>query len=873
MRSRPVHYNLEHGFVNNWLVAGPQIIPTEEYHRDTKSGITQTPVERGPLDKGTFRVGNYAGSWNYYACREDHLVDHSRILTTRAYLRSWAYTQLVSKTDQPALLSLFVDGSAAVTCTADVWLNGEPVGFQEQTAASTASVQLKKGVNKILVRFDTKGTCGTDHRGGTDHRSGTDHRGDADMAVPHAMALAVQTTAAGERPTGSKAPKQSISVTIPTLIEAVDRRNKIEQMAAAAYIHQDVFEAGDQIRLKWPENLEQAVSGVVRLMTPTGKIYAEATVDGTPGDQLFLSYPYQIPAGPYRILIMPMAWEYYEHNMRITSEKHLWSMGRSTYSALPYDSYAQRRTEALTTASRNYEGLFAAIAHMALGQWTAVQTKPILQAAQDAHLLDILGILGMLYRYGNHEQFPKDLAQPLEQAVLHFPAVADSAGVPDPAAQETGAEDILFYTVEILAGQRYPEQTFPRSGKSGLWHREHGERLALAWLQQCGATGFSDWDSPASFAEYLTALSYLVDLSENDVIWDMAAVIMDKLLFTIAVNSFQGVFGSTHGRAGASIVKGGLLEPTSGITRLMWGAGILNHHIAGPVSLACMEKYELPSIITDIAAAQLNATDEMWDQECHGAAHNKVNKVTYKTPDGMLCSAQDYHPGEKGCQEHIWQATLGAAAAVFVTHPACSSAEDARRPNYWAGNAILPRVAQWKDTLLAIYQLPADDWMGFTHAYFPTHAFDEYVLRDRWAFARKGDGYLALMASQGFQMIRQGDYAFRELRSTGKNPIWLCQLGSAAQDGSFSAFQEKVLAQPITFDNQGVSCTTIRGEKLSFGWQGSFLRNGQEQPLAGFKHYANPYTQTDYPCEQMDIQHGENIMRIAFGELAGGETS
>ena len=29
MRVRNVHYNLEHGFVHNWLVAGPQAVDVE----------------------------------------------------------------------------------------------------------------------------------------------------------------------------------------------------------------------------------------------------------------------------------------------------------------------------------------------------------------------------------------------------------------------------------------------------------------------------------------------------------------------------------------------------------------------------------------------------------------------------------------------------------------------------------------------------------------------------------------------------------------------------------------------------------------------------------------------------------------------------
>ena len=96
--------------------------------------------------------------------------------------------------------------------------------------------------------------------------------------------------------------------------------------------------------------------------------------------------------------------------------------------------------------------------------------------------------------------------------------------------------------------------------------------------------------------------------------------------------------------------------------------------------------------------------DEMWNRERHvgdtalwtasGSLGDEVNKVTYKTPDYMLSSAQDYHPGEKGFQQHIWQATFGPAAVVFVTHPPCMSEEGSHRPNFFHGNVILPLVAQ-----------------------------------------------------------------------------------------------------------------------------------------------------------------------------------
>jgi hypothetical protein len=302
----------------------------------------------------------------------------------------------------------------------------------------------------------------------------------------------------------------------------------------------------------------------------------------------------------------------------------------------------------------------------------------------------------------------------------------------------------------------------------------------------------------------------------------------------------------------------------------MWGTGTFNHHIAGTVSLACMERYELPSMVSDIAGS---LPEEIWSRERHAVADaaREVNKVTYKTPDGMLCSAQDYYPGQQGRQEHIWQATLGTTATVFVTHPACTSEDESRQPNFWAGNAVLPRVAQWKDALIAVYQLPEDDRMGFTHAYFPTYAFDEYLLRQGWVMTRKGNGYLAIMAQRGLDLTKHGYYALRELRSYGRNNIWLCHMGRAALDGDFSSFQEKILALHVKFADAQVRFNTLRGEVLSFGWQGPLLRDESEQPLSGFHHYENPFAASEFPSRQMEVRYGDGLLRLNFESVPNSQ--
>jgi len=163
-----------------------------------------------------------------------------------------------------------------------------------------------------------------------------------------------------------------------------------------------------------------------------------------------------------------------------------------------------------------------------------------------------------------------------------------------------------------------------------------------------------------------------------------------------------------------------------------------------------------------------------------------------------------------------------------------------------------------------LHNLPEDDWLGFTHAHFPVYMFDAYEVRDNWAFARKGDGYLALYASTGLSLVKRGPAAYRELRAYGRETVWVCQMGRAAVDGSFETFQNKVLESALDVQGLTVRYTTLRGETLALGWEGAFLRDGEEQPLSGFKHYENPYCVAELPASEMDIRFGDYVMRLVF---------
>lgn len=113
------------------------------------------------------------------------------------------------------------------------------------------------------------------------------------------------------------------------------------------------------------------------------------------------------------------------------------------------------------------------------------------------------------------------------------------------------------------------------------------------------------------------------------------------------------------------------------------------------------------------------------------------------------CAVEDYRSGLPGLQEHIWGATLGPETQIYVTHAANSSTSSSARPNAWADNRILPRARQFRDVVLALYRIPPDDPMGYTHAWFPLSTLDSREQRGVWTIGRKGGGTVAWPARAG----------------------------------------------------------------------------------------------------------------------------
>jgi hypothetical protein len=799
-------YPLADGFVDHWLILGPCDSPAE----DAPPAQSPLPDFSAPVELDRFDCGSQRLFWIVERCQPDHLLDWSGFLPVYSHRRGWAFVQIESPIAQ----------TAAFQCTATapvtLWLNQAPIlneNASEDAADSLprtveVSADLQPGINRILVRVDRVGI------------------GDVTLA----LALRVLNA------TG-------ITVQIPTVTQKTEKRQALEEIFAATYLDQAVYRQGEPVRLMTPGHIQKGDPVTLRLQKPTGAIFAESIAALELGTVIEAARTVQLPIGEMQAVLMPPAGEFYDLKFRARHRLPFWVASSSRSSTANSD---ERLLEAVKIAARGND-VYAEMAKMALGWWNMVKVESIRASmrrvnarAADA-LPDLLGLLTLRLRMGGYSEFPAALLPELDACLLGFDYTRQEG---DPALWGSSAHEALRLACRVLAGQ-----IFPPLGAM--------DTAAIEWLIHHARYGFAEWNSHVDWL--IMAFAHLTDLAADETVRDLAAVQLDKILFGLAVHSCAGNFGATRFVTDPSWLRSATFAPESAVGRLLWGMGSYDGDLRAVLSLGLAGKsYELPQIIRSIA---LDRPQAAWVREHHGAGQG-VDRVSYRTADSILSSVQDYRPGERGGREQIWGATMGAEALVFTNHPTSFSQSASRERGWWIGNGALPRVAQWRDSLIALYALPADDWLGFTHAYFPTFAFDEHQLIDGWAFARVGSSYLALWSSPGFEPSTGGVDAHCELRAVGRQAVWLCQMGGESTDGAFEDFQRRILAQPPQIHPLTVAWTTPRGEHLRFGWEGPLQIDGEIQPITGFPHHESPYGQADFPAQSMEIRYGQDALRL-----------
>jgi hypothetical protein len=363
---------------------------------------------------------------------------------------------------------------------------------------------------------------------------------------------------------------------------------------------------------------------------------------------------------------------------------------------------------------------------------------------------------------------------------------------------------LCFHAAQYLAGQAFPDDAFPNSGRTGAEQHCAGRERLTAWFADIEAHGLVEWNSPAYYPIDCIGLLCLYDLAADAPVREVARRCLDRLFLLTALSTLDGIPSSTQGRSYDRDLKFPALTETSALAWIEWGRGALGP-MAYAVPLLCLSDYASPEAARRLA---------LWDrpegvQARYTQGRDRAARLAaWKSRDALLGTVMDYHPGEPGYQAVVSQLHLAghADARVWVSNPGEDDPFGTRRPSYWAGDGFMPRAAQWRSLALLHYRLDDPRAIPWTHAYARRDAFDEYRVEGCWLFLRRGRALGAVMAANGLEPVESGPCAGYELRSPGRANTWLLRAASLDRFGSLDAFAAAMrAAAPVAVPGERVA--------------------------------------------------------------------
>ncbi|WP_027487602.1 hypothetical protein [Allorhizobium undicola] len=440
--------------------------------------------------------------------------------------------------------------------------------------------------------------------------------------------------------------------------------------------------------------------------------------------------------------------------------------------------------------------------------------------------------------------YPETIAPPMmariRHSVLNYRYWVDEPG--NDAMWFWSENHVLcFHTSQLLAGLWLPEAVFTASGRRG------SEQAALAasrlglWFDAVEPHGLAEWNSAAYYPiDFIGLLA--IEHWADKTLAGRARHLLDLIFEMVALHTLGGVPAGSQGRSYDKDLRAGPLTELAPFAWVAAGQGWLNGGVAS-LPMFAASRYRPPERVTAFADLKPGRAIEARYTQGLEAAH----LVLFKNEAAQLSTVVDHKTGKPGHQQHVLDIRLAGhpMARLWVNHPGEDDPWGSQRPSYWAGNGILPRVAQHCDLALYIADV-AGARLPWTHAYAGRDGMDEIFLEGDWLFTRSGRGFAALFAANGLEAVEKGATAGREFRSSGPVCGWAAVVGSGDQ-AAFRQFVSRVQLTETCFEPEIKRLTLIPPgrDAVSLAYDGALLIGGVPQPFSHFQ----PEPQMTYDSE------------------------
>ncbi|MEJ6761338.1 MAG: hypothetical protein QNK54_05015 [Candidatus Planktophila sp.] len=876
--NRTIHLLDRNGFIRDWLITGAWIKPADDleklllpignpFEKNGRWVLTNGP-DIAPLKAEIFKLrpfvsnqsmpvvveggqvswqapgdtGHDSDTWKRVHTGTDGYVDWSHFSYTPEYRHSLMATHI--EVDQPEWRKIIVESQGPV----QVWLNGEMVLSTElfgymQPLSHTIETLLPSGISSLIisqwqislrevrhavrVRIDGLPVRVVIPSPGADEYASEI----AERELENIALIRWARTSDFIEFMGTSGLKVRIKerMTHGTGVPLTFKNGKAKIRVT------DIRNVA-----KASEKEKNAIDGdVTATMLDTGEIFVELRLD-SPGTPIFRTF---------RTAYVP----------------------EQVRTSVPKSNHEAWREEVISHVAENYPSSARALARLEKDPQyvvTSMELAPALSminSRADCADFEAVGLVHILHRFPE-VQWEKGLRESVKATLLAFKYWIEHPGL-DAMCYFTENHQFVWHTAEHLIGDYFAKDAFVNAHQDGESHSEHGRKMALDWLKIKLEGGFSEYDSNAYLAIDTLALVSLIEFSSDKEIRQFSEALLDKLLLSLASNSWRGIHGAAHGRSYTTTLRSSRFEETAPIMWALWGMGALNLAVLPVTTLITSKKYKVPPMIIKVA----HSLNKNWNgRQVYRGKYRFTSDLlerpyssdlhVWRTSDGMLSSVQDYRSGLPGLQEHVWGATLSTEVQVFASYPASFSHATSVRPNAWAGHLVLPRVRQHKNVVMAIYPLSDQLLPNSTHLWFPTPWMDEFVHKGDWIVGRINNGFIAVATPGGFSPLRNGDTAFQEWLPNGRGALYVSVLGNKKDHSDFKTFVQKLSAP--NFDEKNLAISWKYKHRFDLSWIGPFQIDGESAQLDGGLPEVPP--KLDNPA--VTLKSKESILLGSFGK-------
>jgi hypothetical protein len=466
---------------------------------------------------------------------------------------------------------------------------------------------------------------------------------------------------------------------------------------------------------------------------------------------------------------------------------------------------------------------------------------------------------------------------------------------------------VMYYASLYLMADLYPDDPAESwyTGKNSAENRAEAEGFLLHWMDLTTTIGQGEFNATHYIGEYAIPLLYLKSWARDPAMRTRAQIMLDWIFADLAQNTLQGVLRGTNARtddisvterwnALASVFSWLLFDntpPTPGYGG--WGVYFA----------VAAENYDLPEVIYRVA---VDRPDEFLQQDLKRTRRRwrfsdvlmaPIYKTNYVRRDYAVGS---YQGGVSDTiQAHVWDVTWrtddprGVHPTLFSLHPHSSSramqttfnwypepmikqVEHEGKPSYDRPDKILgcspyEQVLQDRDTIIALYNIPAGERFPHINGFFSKDLTEFSEDASGWIFARGGNAYLAYRPLAGYtwqpylkyktmwatdDRVDQGD---RLLQSAHLRNGTIVQVASTSEFADMAAFQAAIKRLPLTFTLEPtptVAFTTLRGRKLTFTYGQTPAIDGRKVDYAKWKLFQGPFLNAEKDSRRLTITHG-----------------